>query len=263
MEVIILKNPEEVAALATNYVAKLVQNKPSAILGLATGSTPIAMYKNLISLYQEKELDFSKVKTFNLDEYVGLEKNHPGSYYTYMKNNFFDHVNIPESNCNIPDGMSKDLIQESLSYEERIKGQGGIDLQVLGIGRDGHIGFNEPSSSLSSRTRLKTLTMVTRKDNAQYFNNLEEVPFHVLTMGVGTIMEAKHILLMATGESKAVAIQQCVEGPITAMCPASILQFHPKVSLLIDKAAASKLERTDYYQWVYEKKPDWQKKNLV
>ena len=170
MEVIILKNSEEVAEKASEYVKQLIHRKPRAVLGLATGSTPILMYKKLVELYNRKELDFSKVVTFNLDEYVGLKKEHPASYYSFMKENLFQHINIPENQCHIPNGDSQDIPQESLQYEERIKKSGGIDLQILGIGRDGHIGFNEPSSSLSSRTRLKTLTHTTRQDNAHKRN---------------------------------------------------------------------------------------------
>ncbi|MCB0378651.1 MAG: glucosamine-6-phosphate deaminase [Bdellovibrionales bacterium] len=259
MEVIILKDPLEVSKLAAAHVVHQVQQKPMSCLGLATGSTPKNMYELLCQYYEQGKVDFSRVTSFNLDEYVGLASHHPASYGSYMEENLFRFINIRKENCHIPNGMAEDVPKECQSYEEKIQKAGGIDLQILGIGTDGHIAFNEPSSSLSSRTRLKTLTEQTRNDNRHFFAEEEEVPVHVITMGVGTIMEARKILLLATGEKKADAIAKTVEGPVTAMVPSSILQFHSKVALVIDEAAARLLTRKDYYRWVYMQKPPWQK----
>ena len=225
------------------------------MLGLATGSTPLLLYRALARM----KLDWRKVTTFNLDEYVGLPPAHAQSYHSFMWENLFRHVNIARKNVHIPDGMSKDIPKFCAQYEKKIRAAGGIDLQVLGIGTDGHIGFNEPTSSLASRTRIKTLTRQTRKDNARFFGSADKVPHHVITMGLGTIMEARQCLLLAFGAKKARAIAATVEGPITAINPASILQMHPNVRVYLDEAAAAKLKRTDYYRWVYENKPDWQK----
>ena len=258
MEVIILKDKATVAREASCYIANTIRRKKNPVLGLATGSTPLGVYENLVELYSNKEIDFSGVKTFNLDEYVGLNKNHKASYYSYMMEHLFSKVNISKENIYIPNGCVEDVTSECASYEKSIVDAGGIDLQLLGIGRDGHIGFNEPSSSLSSRTRLKTLTEQTRSVNSQYFSNMDEVPYHVLTMGVGTIMEARHIVLIAFGAEKSEAIASFVEGPVTAMVPASALQYHEKVTVLVDESAASGLKRQDYYKWVYLQKPQWQ-----
>jgi glucosamine-6-phosphate deaminase len=213
------------------------------------------LYRQLVAM----KLDWNRVNTFNLDEYVGLAPEHTQSYHHYMWENFFQHVNIKKESVHIPDGRAGDIPAYCARYEESIRAAGGIDLQVLGIGTEGHIGFNEPASSLASRTRIKTLTMQTRADNAQSFGGEEEVPHHVITMGVGTIMEARQILLLAFGKNKARALAQAVEGPVTAMCPASILQMHPTVTIVLDEAAAGQLTKTDYYRWVYDNKPDWQK----
>ena len=255
MEIIIQPNAEAATAVATRIVAHLVREKPNAVLGLATGSTPLLLYRALAGL----KLDWRKVTTFNLDEYVGLPQAHDQSYHSFMWKNLFRHVNISRKNIHIPDGMSGDIARFCEHYEKRIRAAGGIDLQVLGIGTDGHIGFNEPTSSLASRTRIKTLTRQTHKDNARYFGSAGKVPHHVITMGLGTIMEARQCLLLAFGTKKARAIAATVEGPITAINPASILQMHPKVTVCLDDAAAAKLKRADYYRWVYANKPDWQR----
>jgi glucosamine-6-phosphate deaminase len=206
----------------------------------------------------DMKLDWSRVTTFNLDEYIGLPREHPQTYHSFMWENLFRHVNILPENVHIPDGNAADIPAFCAVYEERIRAAGGIDLQVLGIGTDGHIGFNEPSSSLASRTRIKTLTPQTRRDNARFFGSEDEVPCHVITMGIGTIMEARQNLLLAFGENKAAAIAGAVEGPITANNPASILQLHPVAKVCLDEPAASKLQRADYYRWVYQNKPTWQ-----
>ena len=259
MEIIIQPNAEEASMIAARHVARLVRDKPNAVLGLATGSTPLMMYHELVRMHREQGLDFSGVTTFNLDEYVGLPPEHPASYHAFMWENFFRHINVQRERVHIPDGMSSHVPAFCRKYEEAIVAAGGIDLQVLGIGADGHIGFNEPSSSLASRTRIKTLTAQTREDNAKAFGSADKVPFHVITMGVGTIMDARHVIILAFGEKKAEAIAGAVEGPISAMNPASILQMHPVTTCIIDEGAATKLRRTEYYRWVYDRKPDWQK----
>jgi len=259
MEVIIQPSPREVCALAARITATLVRSKPGAVLGLATGGTPRPMYAELVRLHRSENLDFKRVSTFNLDEYVGLGPDHPCSYHKFMAENFFDHVNIPPSQIHIPDGLASDVAAFCQDYEAAIRSAGGIDLQILGIGEEGHIGFNEPSSSLSSRTRIKTLTQKTLDANKRFFAPGEAVPRHVITMGVGTIMEAKRCLLLACGQTKASAVSKMVEGPVTAMAPASALQFHPTAIVIVDDAAASHLALVDYYRSVYRNKPDWQR----
>jgi len=254
MEIIIHSSPETSTQVAARIVARLLREKPAAVLGLATGSTPLRLYRVLINM----ELDWSMVTTFNLDEYIGLPPDHPQSYHTFMWENLFSHINIDKENIHIPDGNAKDIPEFCGKYEKQIRAAGGIDLQLLGIGTDGHIGFNEPTSSLASRTRIKTLTQKTCRDNARFFGSEQEVPKHVITMGIGTIMEAHMNLLMAFGENKATAIAEAVEGPVTSINPASVLQMHPLVKVCIDEPAASRLKRADYYRWVYENKPAWQ-----
>jgi len=255
MEIIIQPTPEAATKVAASIIARLLREKPNAVLGLATGSTPLLLYRELIAL----KLDWRKVTTFNLDEYVGLPREHAQSYFTFMWENLFRHVNVAKKNVHIPDGNTKDIPKFCAKYEAQIQQAGGIDLQVLGIGTDGHIGFNEPTSSLASRTRIKTLTQQTRKDNARFFGSEDRVPHHVITMGIGTIMEARQNLLLAFGPKKARAIAQAVEGPITAINPASVLQMHPVTKVCLDKPAASQLDRADYYRWVYDNKPGWQR----
>ncbi len=259
MEIIIQSNPEAASAVAARIIARLVREKPDAVLGLATGGTPLLLYRELVRLHREGGLDFRKVTTFNLDEYIGLLPEQPQSYHSFMRENLFRHINLPERNAHIPDGLAKDIPAFCARYEARIRAAGGIDLQVLGIGTDGHIGFNEPASSLASRTRIKTLTAQTRKDNARFFGSEKKVPHHVITMGIGTIMEARQCLVLAFGLGKARAIAGAVEGPITAMNPASVLQMHPVVKVCLDEPAASRLKRAEYYRWVYDHKPAWQR----
>jgi glucosamine-6-phosphate deaminase len=254
MEIIIQPSAEAATAVATRIVARSLRKKPGAVLGLATGCTPLLLYRALVRM----KLDWRKVTTFNLDEYVGLPKQHEQSYHSFMWKNLFRHVNIVRKNVHLPDGMSKDIPGFCERYERQIHAAGGIDLQVLGIGSDGHIGFNEPTSSLASRTRIKTLTRQTCKDNAGFFGRADKVPHHVITMGLGTIMEARQCLLLAFGAKKARAIAAAVEGPVSSVHPASILQMHASVKVCLDEAAAAKLKRADYYRWVYDNKPDWQ-----
>ena len=255
MEIIIQPTPEAATAIAARLLARLIREKPAATLGLATGGTMEPLYRELVAL----NLDWSKLTTFNLDEYVGISPQHPQSYHHFMWQNLFRHVNVSITNVNIPDGLAKDVPAACENYERKISSVGGIDLQLLGIGTHGHIGFNEPTSSLASRTRIKTLTLQTLRDNARFFNSESEVPHHVITMGIGTILESRHCVLLALGTKKARAIAEAAEGPITAMNPASALQLHPKVTVVLDEAAAAELKMQDYYRWVYQQKPDWQK----
>ena len=255
MEIIIQPTSEAATEVAADIITKLLRRKPDAVLGLATGSTPLQLYRRLI----ERKLDWSRVTTFNLDEYIGLSPEHPQSYHHFMWSNLFSHVNIRPENVHIPDGMTRNVAAFCEEYEQRIKAAGGIDLQLLGIGSDGHIGFNEPTSSLASRTRIKTLTQRTRADNARFFASADEVPSHVITMGIGTIMEARTNLLLAFGAKKAQALAEAAEGPVTAMNPASALQLHPDTRVCLDEAAATQLKRADYYRWVFANKPQWQR----
>jgi glucosamine-6-phosphate deaminase len=259
MEIVIQPTPEAASFIGANIIANLVREKPDCVLGLATGSTPLAMYRELVRMHREEELDFSRVTTFNLDEYVGLRPDHPQSYHAFMWENLFNHINISRNRVHIPDGQAKDISAFCRAYEDSIRRAGGIDLQVLGIGSEGHIGFNEKTSSLASRTRIKTLTEQTRRDNARFFGSPEDVPMHVITMGVGSIMDTRQVLLLAFGAAKAQAIADAVEGPISSMNPASMLQMHPVAKVLLDEPAASRLSLTDYYRWVYDHKPEWQK----
>lgn len=261
MEIIILPTPEAGCELGARIVAALIRKKPNAVLGLATGSTPLGLYRELIRLHTDEGLDFSEATTFNLDEYVGLSPEHPASYHRFMREHLFKHLNIRPDRIYIPDGMVSDVAAFCERYEMHIRAAEGIDLQLLGIGRDGHLGFNEPSSSLASRTRIKTLTPGTIAANQRFFSPGEKVPQHVITMGVGTIMEARTCLLLAHGETKAEAVAAMVEGPITAMAPASILQMHPQTIVIVDEAAARLLKRSDYYRHVYKNKPEFQRES--
>jgi len=258
MEVIILPTAAEASEIAARLVARQIREKPASVLGLATGGTPCKLYELLARMHHSNGLDFSRVTSFNLDEYVGIDPTHPASYHRFMDENFFSKVNIPREKIHIPDGLTKDVPAHCAAYEQAIRDAGGIDLQILGLGSDGHLGFNEPGSSLVSRTRIKTLTARTRSDNERFFTGGMEVPHHTITMGLGTIMESRICLLLAFGEGKARAVAASVEGPVTASVPGSLLQFHPRAKLLLDAEAASLLTRTEYYQWVYKNKPAWQ-----
>jgi glucosamine-6-phosphate deaminase len=247
MRVIIEPNAAGVATRAAGIVAQLMRRKPRCVLGLATGSTPRGTYDELIRMHREEGLDFSQVVTFNLDEYVGLGPEHPQSYRYFMQQSLFDHINIHPGNTHIPDGMAGDFEVFCDNYERQIRDVGGIDLQILGIGTDGHIAFNEPGSSLGSRTRLKSLASETVRDNAKYFGREDLVPRLAVTVGVGTILESRRCLLLAIGSSKAQAIRQTVEGPVTAQVTASALQLHREVIILVDEEAATELQRRKYY----------------
>lgn len=257
MEIIIKPDAEEASMEAAAFIARQLREKPDSVLGLATGSTPERLYEMLVAMAQAGSLDASWATTFNLDEYVGLAASHPQSYAAFMRKHLFDHLKV--ARWNIPDGMAPDIPLHCAQYEGAIREAGGIDLQLLGLGSDGHIGFNEAGSSMASRTRLKTLTAQTVADNAAYFDSPGEVPRHVITMGVGTIMEARHCLVLAFGAKKARAVAAMAEGPVTASCPASVMQMHPVCTLIVDEPAAAELERRDYYRWVYENKPAWQR----
>lgn len=250
MKIVILDNPDKVAEYGSNIFKAQLTAKPESVLGLATGSTPLALYQKLINSYQTGDISFKHCTSFNLDEYLGLGTDHPQSYRYFMQHNLFQHIDIANDNTWIPNGVSSNPMQACYDYENAIKLAGGIDLQLLGIGSNGHIGFNEPSSCLTSRTRIKTLSQKTITDNSRFFNADEYQPRLSITMGIGTIMDARQILLLATGESKARAIQATVEGPLSASCPASILQMHQVTTLIIDEAAASKLENNDFYKHI-------------
>lgn len=247
MRVIIEQDGDIVGRRAARFIADLVRRKPKCVLGLATGGTPLSAYRELIRMHREENLDFSEVSTFNLDEYVGLGGSHPQSYRYFMQHHLFDHINIDPSRTHVPDGRALDFEGSCRQYEQKIKDAGGIDLQLLGVGRDGHIAFNEPGSSLGSRTRLKTLTGETVRDNARFFGGVEKVPRLAVTMGVGTILESRCCLLMAIGDAKSVAIRDMVEGPVTAQVTASALQLHREVIVIVDGAASAHLARRDYY----------------
>jgi len=259
MEIVISPDPASASRQAAGYFATLLKRKPDAVLGLATGGSPVPFYRELVRMRREQGLDFSRCTTFNLDEYVGLGPDHPASYRRFMEENLFSGINVPADRIHIPDGLTTDIPAHCAAYEKAIADAGGIDVQILGIGSDGHIGFNEPASSLASRTRIKTLTERTRRDNARFFSTPEDVPQHVITMGIGTIMAARRIIMLAFGESKAEAVAAMVEGPVTAMVPASILQMHETVKVLIDAPAASKLKKQEYYRHVFDNKPVWQR----
>ena len=259
MEVIIVEDPAAIGVIGAEGIEVLLARKPAAVLGLATGSSPLAIYDELVTRYEAGRLSFGRARGFTLDEYVGLPADHLERYRTVIDTVFVSRVDFAPGAVQGPDGLATDIPAACAQYEDAIAKAGGVDLQILGIGTDGHIGFNEPGSSLASRTRIKTLTRQTRIDNARFFDDdIEQVPTHCLTQGLGTIMAARHVILVATGRSKAEAVHQLVEGSVSAMWPASILQHHPHVTVLLDGAAARRLQLADYYRETYRSKPDWQ-----
>lgn len=258
MEVVIKKRKTEASILGAKIIAKQIKLKYDSVLGFATGSSPLLLYNELVRMHREEKLSFNKITTFNLDEYVGLDPNHKSSYHSEMNTNLFSRINISQNSINLPNGCAPNIPLFCQEYENSIKTAGGIDIQLLGIGKDGHLAFNEPGSSLASRTRIKTLTKVTIEANRKYFSDVEQMPTHVLTMGIGTIMEAKQTILLAFGENKADAVKKMIEGPVSTSCPASILQFHEHAIILLDEGAASKLARKEHYIEVYSNKPKWQ-----
>lgn len=250
MEIIIFPSYKEVNKEVTKRVTSIIKKKPDSVLGLATGRTMLGVYRSLVEAYKENKINFSATTTFNLDEYIGFPPGNPITFYSYMQENLFNHININPKNIFIPPSMPGNIEKDCRLYEEMIEKKGGIDLQLLGIGQEGHIGFNEPSSSLQARTRVKTLTEETLRDN---FGSIKG-PRFTLTMGIGTIMEAREIILVALGKEKARPIAEAVEGPVSASCPASALQFHPQAKIIMDEEAGSLLKRKDYYKWVWEHK---------
>jgi glucosamine-6-phosphate deaminase len=257
MEVIIRDTREEAVSLTAAVIGKALSEKPNLTLGLATGRTMESVYQLLVRLYEDDGLDFSLARTFNLDEYVGLPPEDPNSYRHYMRKHLFDRVNIDLRNAHVLNGMAEDLYAECKRYESLICECTGIDLQLLGIGRTGHIGFNEPLSAMQSRTRPKMLTEETVEQNAPLFGGIDKMPRRALTMGVGTILESKRCILLATGEEKADVIARAVEGPVTSMISASALQLHPNCVVVVDAAAASRLQNQSYYRWIFENEPEW------
>jgi glucosamine-6-phosphate deaminase len=257
LEVVIVDSPESGGQLVAEAIAELVKADPETVLGLATGSSPLPVYAALAE--RRSELDFSKVRGFALDEYVGLPADHPASYHEVISREVTPRVGLQQSNVSIPDGNAADLVAAAGQYEDAIEAAGGVDLQLLGIGTDGHIGFNEPTSSLRSRTRIKTLTPQTRADNARFFDAPDDVPTHCITQGLATILDARHLVLLAWGSGKAAAVAAAVEGPLSAMCPASVLQLHPHATVIVDESAASRLTLTGYYRHAFSNKPPWQR----
>jgi glucosamine-6-phosphate deaminase len=250
MQIVILENAEAVAAHGAQVFIDKVNAAPTSVLGLATGSTPVALYQKLIEANQSGRVSFKNTRSFNLDEYLGLSGDHPQSYRHFMQEQLFRHIDIDTNNTFVPPGDAANPLTACEEYDASIATHGGIDLQLLGIGRNGHIGFNEPSSGLSSRTRVKTLTPATIEDNARFFEADEFQPHLSITMGIGTIMDSKKVVLLATGESKATAIHATVEGPLSASCPASALQMHKNALLIIDEAAAQKLAHKEFYKHI-------------
>jgi glucosamine-6-phosphate deaminase len=258
-EVVISTTREEAGKLAADAIHDHVQRRPEVVLGVATGSSPLIIYDELGRRVQQGSLSMAKARAFMLDEYVGLPADHPQRYRNVIQAEFVDKVDIDPAQVFGPDGLATDLPAACEAYEQAIVEAGGVDVQILGIGTDGHIAFNEPGSSLASRTRIKTLTSQTRRDNARFFGgDVDLVPEHCLTQGIGTILEARHLVLVAAGRGKAEAVHQLVEGPVSAMWPATALQLHPHATVFLDTAAASRLQLASYYIETYEGKPSWQ-----
>ncbi|MED7952982.1 MULTISPECIES: glucosamine-6-phosphate deaminase [unclassified Streptomyces] len=258
MEIVIVPDAAAAGSLIAAAIADLLTAKPDALLGVATGSTPTPIYQALAARVEAGTVDASRARICQLDEYVGLPAGHPESYRSVVLREVVGPLGLTEASFMGPDGNAQDIAAAAADYDRALAEAGGVDLQLLGIGTDGHIGFNEPCSSLASRTRIKTLTRQTREDNARFFDSLDEVPHHVLTQGIGTILEARHLVLLATGEAKAEAVALAVEGPLSALVPASALQLHPHATVVVDEAAASGLKLADYFRDTYAAKPAWQ-----
>ena len=253
MDILIRSTPAEVAIAAAHIFVRYANAGPTG--GLATASTPVAMYQELTARYERQEVSFARSRAFLLDEYVGLARSHEQSYYSTIRRVFTSHVDFIDELVQSPEGDAADSDRAAAAYDQAIRHAGGIDIQLLGIGGNGHIGFNEPSSSLQSRTRLETLHPRTVQDNARFFENTDSVPRYALTQGLGTISEARHLLLLATGTEKSSAVRDMVEGPLSAHCPASVLQLHPRARVILDEDAASQLEDYEYYRFVDEHRP--------
>lgn len=259
MEVIIRETAADAANLTAQIIANAIAARPHLVLGLATGRTMERLYRVLVDMHQAGAVDFSRVRTFNLDEYIGLPPEDEHSYRYYMNMHLFEHVNIDVRNTHLPNGMARNIDAECARYEDRIHDFGGIDLQLLGVGRSGHIGFNEPLSAMFSRTRAKALTPQTIEQNAPLFTGGKaQMPKRAITMGVGTILESKRCLMLVTGAEKAGIVAKAVEGPVTSMISASALQLHPRCTVIIDEAAAAHLENRDYYHWIFDNEPEWE-----
>jgi glucosamine-6-phosphate deaminase len=260
MEVIICPNAQRVGEVAAAKAARIAAPiGPRVVLGVATGSSPVQTFAELARLVASGDLDLSEASAFALDEYVGIPEGHPQSYHEIIRQTVTEPMGLDPARVHVPNGFAKDLAAACRDYEHAIKEVGGVDIQFLGVGSNGHIGFNEPTSSLSSRTRIKTLAAKTLEDNARFFASIDDVPRHCLTQGLGTIMDARNVILVATGSGKAHAIAQIVEGPITAMYPGSVLQLHQHATIVVDSEAAVELELIDYYKATYSNLPDWQR----
>jgi glucosamine-6-phosphate deaminase len=263
MEVIICPNAGRVGEVAAAKAARIAATiGPKVVLGVATGSSPVRTFAELARLAKTGDLDLSQASAFALDEYVGIAGGHPQSYHQIIRKTVTEPMGLDPARVHVPDGLADDLAAACAGYEAAITAVGGVDIQFLGLGTNGHIGFNEPTSSLSSRTRIKTLAARTRQDNARFFASIEDVPRHCLTQGLGTIMDARQVILVATGSGKAHAIAQVVEGPITAMFPGSVLQLHQHAIIVIDEEAAAELTLADYFKQTYANLPDWQRVSL-
>lgn len=259
MEVIIRPDSDAAASLLVALIEQVVRQKPNATLGFATGHTMEMVYSKLAAKHANEGLDFSGCSTFNLDEYIGMSGKDPSSYRHYMNERLFSKIEIDLANTFLPNGVAEDIDAECERYERLIEERGGIDLQLLGIGSTGHIGFNEPLSALRSRTRAKALAPETREQNASMFgNDVDRVPKRAITMGVGTILDSRRCILLATGAAKAEIIASAVEGPVTSMISASALQLHTRCTVIVDEEAASALQNQDYYRWIFENEPEWQ-----
>ena len=257
MDVVIRPTAETAAELVARVIARELRKNPRMVIGLASGNTMESVYARLAQMHCEEGLDFSACRTFNLDEYVGLPVNHVNSYRHYMNHHLFSRVNINLQNTHLPDGMAVDLPSECLNYEQLIARHGGIDLQLLGIGRNGHLGFNEPLSAVRYSTRVSVLSRTNRSQNAPHFPKPEMVPQSAITMGVGSILDCRHCLLLATGGEKASIVAKAVEGPITSMISATALQMHPECTLIMDEAAGGNLKESEHYRWVFDNQPEW------
>ncbi|WP_173923641.1 glucosamine-6-phosphate deaminase [Agromyces sp. Marseille-P2726] len=258
-EVVIVDDEEAAGALVADAIVALIRRKPDAVLGLATGSTPLASYRALASRIADERIDVRGVRGFALDEYVGLPAGHPESYRSVITREVVEPLGLTPELVRVPNGDPASIRTAGADYEASLLAAGGVDLQILGIGRTGHIGFNEPGSSLASLTRVKTLTEHTREDNARFFNSPDDVPMHCITQGIGTILRARHLVLLAFGEAKARAVAAAVEGPVSASQPGSAIQLHPHTTVIVDDAAASGLANLDYYRHAWAHKPDWQR----
>ena len=255
-EVIIVRSSDEGGEIAANIIASCVRTRPDAVLGLATGSTPMGTYRALSS----RNVDFSRVRGFALDEYVGLPSQHRESYRAVITREVVEPLGMDPARIRVPGDDGLPIMGAGERYERDIRAAGGIDVQILGIGRTGHIGFNEPGSSFASLTRVKTLTEQTRQDNSRFFGSIDDVPRHCITQGLGTILRARHLVLLAFGDAKARAVAAAVEGPVTAVLPGSVVQLHAKVTVIVDEAAAAQLAYADYYRYAWQNRPEWEQR---